>query len=141
MSLVELVRGYSNTPPLPDFERSTKVRQPRHPSPRRHAAPARLGSTVVAQLVADYQAGQPTTALMKTYGLGKGSVLRLLRANGVQLRHQSMADDEVQQVIQLYGQGLSLARVGERFDRDASYIALVLERAGVPRRDPQGRVR
>jgi histone H3/H4 len=92
-------------------------------------------------LVADYEAGQPTTALMKTYDIGKGTVLRLLRANGVQLRQQSMADDEITQVIELYGQGLSLARVGERVGRDASYIALVLERAGVPRRDPQGKVR
>jgi len=91
--------------------------------------------------VADYEAGIPTTQLTTKYSIGKGTVLRLLRAHGVQLRHQSLTEPEIQQVIQLYVQGLSLARVGERFGRDASYIALVLERAGVPRRDPHGRER
>ena len=37
-------------------------------------------------MVADYQKGKPTRASMAAYGLGKGTVLRLLRVNGAPLR-------------------------------------------------------
>lgn len=51
--------------------------------PRIHDARRRLGPDVIAQLVVDYESGQPSTALMITYGLGKGSVHRLLQEAGV----------------------------------------------------------
>jgi hypothetical protein len=137
--LVESVRGYSNLAPLPEIGCSERVLPPNGPNLRTHQASKRLGHRGVAQLVADYEAGEPTTALMSKYDLGKGTVLRLLRSQGVDIRHQSLTDDEVQQVVLLYAEGLSLARVGDRFGRDPSFIALVLERAGVPRRNPQGR--
>src|SRR6185437_15341008 len=51
-----------------------------------HNARRRLGPEQIAQLVADYEAGSPSTQLMTTYGLGKGTVLRLLRKHGAKLR-------------------------------------------------------
>lgn len=76
---------------------------------------------------------------MVTYHLGKGTVLRLLREHGVQLRNQRMTAAEIEQAIQLYGQGLSLAAVGAKLGYDHGTIWRALKGAGVPRRDSHGR--
>jgi IS30 family transposase len=76
---------------------------------------------------------------MRTYGLGKGAVLRLLDAHGVVRRRQGLRPTEVEEAIRLYGQGWSLARIGEHFGRHHSVILRALERADVPRRDSHGR--
>jgi len=117
------------------------TRPPSDPLPKVHKARKRLDPTATAELVAAYEAGATTRELMASYSLGKGAVLRLLRANGAQLRYQSMTPTEVDEVIRLYAQGLSLAAIGQRFDRNPSSIQHVLIRAGVLRRDPQGRER
>jgi hypothetical protein len=88
------------------------------------------------QIVADYEAGDSTLDLVARYGLGKGTVLKLLRDRGAEIRHQSLAPEELAEAIQLYESGLSLARVGEHFGRDASLIHITFKRAGVPRRKP-----
>jgi len=76
---------------------------------------------------------------MATYSLGKGTVLRLLREHGVQLRNHRITPAEVGQAIDLYGQGLSLAAVGARLGYNHGTIWLALKRAGVPRRDSHSR--
>jgi len=76
---------------------------------------------------------------MVTYHLGKGTVLRLLRQHGVQLRNQRMTAAEIEQAIQLYGQEHSLAAVGTKLGYDHGTIWQALKRAGVPRRDSHGR--
>jgi transposase len=85
-------------------------------------------------LVADYQAGASTLALMKRYGIGKGTVLRLLDSHDVTRRHQPMTEQEAEQAVRLYGQGRSLAQVGEQLGRSGSAVWLALKRAGVERR-------
>ncbi len=54
----------------------------------------RLGPQQLAQLIANYRAGIPTTQLMQSYGLGKGAVLRLLDAHGVVRRRQGLTPPE-----------------------------------------------
>jgi hypothetical protein len=78
---------------------------------------------------------------MVTYNLGKGTVLRLLRDHGVQLRNQRMTPAEVTQAIQLYEAGNSLAAMGTQLGYDHGTIWQALMRAGVPRRDSHGRHR
>jgi transposase-like protein len=78
---------------------------------------------------------------MLTYNLGKGTVLRLLRTHGVQLRNQRMTPEQIEQAIHLYSQGLSLVAVGEQLRYDHGTIWRALKRAGVPRRDSHGRER
>jgi hypothetical protein len=109
--------------------------------PRVHAAQRRLSPGTIQQLITDYQAGTPSTQLMLTYHLGKGTVLRLLREHGVQLRNQRITPDEVEQAIQLYGQGLSLTAVGATLGYDHGTIWRALKRAGVTMRDTHGRDR
>jgi len=64
------------------------------PSRQKQRAEDRLGPKRVALLLADYQAGVPTTELMRTYSLGKGAVLRLLRTNGVPRRRQGLSTEQ-----------------------------------------------
>lgn len=136
--LVELMGRYSNIPELPKLDQITPVQRAITSSPRVHNAEKRLGLKKVAELIAAYEAGSPTTELMITYNLGKGTVLRLLRDHGVQLRNQSLTADQVGEAIRLYLHGWSLAKVGRQFGRDHTVIRDALERAGIPRRDSHG---
>ena len=104
-----------------------------------HNVRRRLGAEVITQLVHDYQAGVPSTELTVTYGIGKGTVLRLLRFQGVQLRRQRTADDEIAQAAALYTHGLSLAAIGQHLGRDHTVVWHAIIRAGVPMRDSHGR--
>src|SRR5579859_328687 len=131
---VELMQRYSKLADVSRIGRSNGARPVPVARPRVHNVRKRLGLEVVVQLVADYQAGVPTTALTRKYGIGNGTVLRILDDHGITRRHQSLTDEQVQQAIVLYQQGWPLARVGKQLGRDASLIMLTLKRAGVARR-------
>jgi len=51
---------------------------------------------IVAQLVADYESGTPSIRLTMIYGHGKGSVLKLLRDAGVQMRNQGLSENSLE---------------------------------------------
>lgn len=113
---MELLRRYSNTTCHPKTairvlrkygETDTPdARAPSRSLPQTHKARQGLDPISTAELVAAYEAGATTRQLMASYNLGKGAVLRLLRANGVQLRYQSMTPEQVETVIRLYARGL-----------------------------------
>ena len=67
---------------------------------------------------------------MQTYGLGKGSLLRLLEARGAQRRRQGLTELEVQTAIRLYGNDWSLVKIGEHLGRHHSLIVRALQRCG-----------
>jgi hypothetical protein len=46
----------------------------------------RVGPDLIERIVAEYQSGASSVLLMARYGIGKGTVLRLLRQNGIVLR-------------------------------------------------------
>jgi hypothetical protein len=83
----------------------------------------------------------PTTQLMSTYRLSKGSILRIMDAHRIPRRNTAMSPDDTATATWLYQQGWSLARVGAQLNRDAGTIHNALIRAGVPRRDSHGRAR
>lgn len=93
----------------------------------------------MAQLIADYQAGEPTTALMVKYQIGKGTVLGILESHRVERRrNKGLTAKQAEEAIRLYQEGWSLVRVGQRFGRQHTIILDVLKRAGVPRRPRPG---
>jgi hypothetical protein len=115
ITTVELLGRYSKTPvplavPGPRRRGSSLV-----VARRIHAARKRLGPDVIQQLVTDYEAGHSTTALMQTYGLGKGTVLGILEERGVKMRGQGIPDDRLGEVIGLYRGGLTLMQISKRF--------------------------
>jgi Putative ATPase subunit of terminase (gpP-like) len=82
------------------------------------------------EIVAAYQAGAPSTALATTYGLGKGSVLRLLRNAGVAMRNQGLSEADINVAVALYAAGWSLARIAEQYGvNDMTVRAALLKRA------------
>lgn len=113
--------------------------------PTRSASPfklsKRLGQETVRQIVARYEAGEPSTALMQAFGLSKGSVLKVLREAGVAMRNQGLSAEQIDEAQRLYTTGQSLARIGEQFDVDHTVVRRQLIRRGVTMRDTHGRQR
>ncbi|HEY2089952.1 MAG TPA: hypothetical protein VGH54_28515, partial [Mycobacterium sp.] len=72
------------------------------PVPRIHAIERRLEADIIKQLVQDYEAGTPSTELTERYELGKGTVLKLLRAHGVTIRRQGLSPAQIQEATALY---------------------------------------
>lgn len=91
----------------------------------------RLNPATVAQLVADYECGVPTTQLTSRYQLSKAGVLGLLRDAGVPLRRQGLDEQQTTRAIELYASGLSLVQVGDRLGFGPTSIAHALRGAGV----------
>jgi hypothetical protein len=48
----------------------------------------RLGPDLIKRIVAEYAGGRSSTLLAKRYGIGKGTLLRLLKQNGVVVRRR-----------------------------------------------------
>src|SRR5712691_5988160 len=80
---VELLHRYSKLPNLSKIGQSSHPRSMPIAHPRTHRIRKRLSTQTITQLVADYEAGASSTALMKKYQLGKGTVLKILRQAGV----------------------------------------------------------
>ncbi|MFF7944510.1 helix-turn-helix domain-containing protein [Nocardia gamkensis] len=121
-----------------------------HPSShRRQSTPAvlpfrlsqRLGQETIRQIVDRYQAGEPSTALMQTFGLSKGSVLKVLREAGVAMRNQGLSAEQIEETQQLYAAGWPLARISEKFGVDHTVVRRQLIKRGVAMRDTHGRKR
>jgi hypothetical protein len=94
---------------------------------------------LAAHVVADYQAGIPTTQLTVKYDLGKSSVLRFLREAGVVMRQRSLTETEVTEAIRLYAAGLSVAAVGGALNLNPSTIWRTLTACGVTMRPARNR--
>ena len=131
---MEVLRRYSKTPTLPKLTQFVTLSD-RPTAARIQQAHKRLGPEIVSRLVAEYEAGAPSTALMARYGLGKGTVLSLLPEHGVKTRRQGLSAGDLPPAIELYKAGWSLQRLGERFSCDAETVRKRLRRVGVQRRD------
>ena len=108
--------------------------------PQRHKLDHRIDGELVARVVAEYEAGTPTTQLTRMFSLGKGSILKILREAGVELRLPRMSAAELELARQLYESGLSLVDVSKQLGRPGhSTVYQALKRSGVRMRDSHGR--
>lgn len=121
---MEVVGRYSNfLQPLLSRQsiRAVATAIPREPAqsslPRVHAIDRRLSPETLQQFVGDYQAGVSAHQLAVRYCLSRGSVRRLLRESGTPRRYQAMTDQEVDQAVELYQSGLTIAQVAVNLDR------------------------
>ncbi|MDB4989484.1 MAG: hypothetical protein JWN04_4662, partial [Myxococcaceae bacterium] len=139
---VELIGAYSNRPaPLILSQlRSSEPRKPRIPSTPRQVR-RRLNPEQITQLCVDYQAGSTTRQLADTYGVGKTAITRLLREQGIPLRHQGLSPDQRVQAIQLYQTGKSVAAVATALGFHPSSVYDALVKADVEMRDAHARGR
>lgn len=139
---VELVGSYSNQEHLARLAdkimSTTSVRRPSTRNRGRCRAVHRLNAEARQHLVDDYQAGAPTTELCRAYGLGKGTILTILRDAGVAMRRQGLDEAAVDEASTLYAGGMSLAQLGQHFSVDPTTVWRALRRAGVVLRSANG---
>ena len=83
-------------------------------SRQRYRLVDRLGPDTLDQIVARYEAGEPTTALSAEFGIAKSSLLRLLRERGVALRQQSLTVEQKTRIRTLRGQGLAIRTIATK---------------------------
>ena len=65
----------------------------------------------------------------------------ILKRAGVRLRRSPLRESEIDEAVELYRNGLSLAKVGARLGKTPGTIQRVLSAQGVPTRDSHGRPR
>lgn len=106
---------------------------------QRYKLDQRLDASVPAQMVADYEAGTPTTQLTGKYGLSKASVLRLLHEAGTEMRRQPFTEQELDEAVRLYASGLSTAAIGAQLEAHPSKVWRALRDQGVALRPPRNR--
>lgn len=94
----------------------------------------RLSAAEAVALARAYQAGATMYELAVQFGVHRTTVATTLRKLGIPLRRQGLHGTELQDAIGLYGDGWSLARLGERFGCDAETVRQALKRSGVHRR-------
>jgi DNA-binding CsgD family transcriptional regulator len=99
----------------------------------------RLAPSAVNELIKQYESGKSSHELAKTYGINKGSVIRLLRQADVSIRRQRLTANQVAEAAQLYASGDSLARIGVHLGVDHGTVWRALKKHGVPMRDTHGR--
>ena len=76
------------------------------------------------------EVGNSTIMLMRIYGIGKSTVLRLLSDAGVKMRQPGLAAQHQVEAVALYVAGWSAARVGSRFGCTADTVLVSVRRAG-----------
>ncbi|TDO51526.1 hypothetical protein EV643_103265 [Kribbella sp. VKM Ac-2527] len=106
------------------------------PVRRIHKLDMRLDSEQIARLVAEYEAGTPSTQLEKDFNLSNASVMKLLREAGAKLRRRGLHGDDVDEAIRLYEGGLTLKQVGAKLYVDGETVRLALRQAGIQLRRP-----
>jgi hypothetical protein len=62
-----------------------------HPTRLPQRVTARLGSEMIERIAAEYQSDTSSVRLTGRYGIGKGTILRLLRQNGLAIRRRGQS--------------------------------------------------
>jgi hypothetical protein len=78
-----------------------------------------------------YRDGVSTPELRRRYDLGQGSVIKILREHGAEMRGQGLADADVITAAELCRDGKTLAQLGERFAVSPNAVRRALVSAGV----------
>lgn len=148
--MVEVLRRYSrqsdigkmcrNLRKLVDTELPERV-EPAIAAARVHRVELRLAPEELAQLVLDYEAGWSSTELQARYRLGKGSVLRLLREAGVEMRRRPLAAEQMRAITKLYESGLTIREVAAELGLPKTTVQDELAQSGVTMRPAARRPR
>ncbi|MGN6330334.1 MAG: helix-turn-helix domain-containing protein [Motilibacteraceae bacterium] len=90
-----------------------------------------LDAEQIGELIADYRAGATVFALGEKFGIDRRTVGKILTRNGVKTKHPGLTGADVTQAAQLYDDGWSLARIGERLGVTATTVHRRLRERGV----------
>lgn len=107
---------------------------------RRKAQP-RISDEQALRVAEGYAAGKTVYDLATEFSCHRVTISAVLKRQGIALRLQPAAEEEVERMIKLYQSGLSLAVVGERIGVNASTVLRHLRDNGVPTRTAHGQAR
>ena len=141
--LVELVRLYSKQEAeaarLRSLRSAASSPRPAERPNRSRQRQRRLSVTEVAELIKEYESQVPVKDLAKKFGVHRLTVTAHLQRHGVELRQVGLAPEDITTAALLYGQGWSLARLGERYSVDSTTVWRALRAAGVEMRSSSQR--
>jgi DNA-binding CsgD family transcriptional regulator len=101
----------------------------------------RLTNAQAERLVARYRESATVYQLADEFGIARHTVSERLKRAEVAMRHRSPSKDVIDEMVRLYGSGLSLANVGKRVETSAGTVQRYLQVRGVRSRDTHGRSR
>ena len=129
LSRVRQVLAGQSTDRLPDrTTRSVAQRQ----------AQNRLDPAEVDRLVQNYRSSTKIDDLAKQFQISRTTVMKHVERAGAP-RRRNLIIDRLDEARRLYDQGWSLARVGAHFGVDPGTVGYAFRKAGIARRDAQGR--
>jgi hypothetical protein len=73
------------------------------------------------------------------FGIERRTVSNILHRHGVPMRRRGLSPDQIDEAIQLYNLGWSLARVGDHLGVAPTTVLTTLRERGVPTQDSHGR--
>lgn len=123
-----------------------KLPRPGSPAPkrsrRRSPGTARqLDADQTQALIDAYRAGATVYQLGPRFGIDRRTVGKILTRNGVQTKHPGLSPADIDQASQLYEDGWSLARIGERLNVTGTTVHRRLRERGVTMRSTSGAAR
>jgi DNA-binding CsgD family transcriptional regulator len=128
--LVGLV-GYKLNPTLA----AHVARRPRASSPTPSGVPRRgrerLDAKLTAEVVCLYSSGRSARQIALQLGVGRTTVLDVLRRSDIARRYSRVTAAECENVVSLFRAGVSQSEIGRRIGREASVVWHVLKRAGL----------
>ena len=96
----------------------------------------RLDDDSVGALVSKYKGGATVYELADQFDCHRTTISSVLKAQGVEVRHAPMAEEQVDRAAELYASGLSLAKVGQLMCVNAETVRQRLLKRGVALRGP-----
>jgi hypothetical protein len=93
----------------------------------------------MADLVQGYLDGVPVDELAARFDINPSTVQKHVRGRALPRRSPRLGPTHVEEAIQLYSSGQSLAKLGNYFDVSKDAVANALRRKGVNLRPRQGR--
>jgi hypothetical protein len=74
----------------------------------------------ITKLINEYEAGALVKELARQFGIHRLAVAALLQRHEVELRRSGLSPEDIPTAGQLYGQGWSLARLGEKYGAEST---------------------
>jgi hypothetical protein len=127
------LKGFKLKPALLSYVKVGSPRQlVRRPGRRRERRVSkRLQPVTINRVVAEYKEGATAAELGRRYGIGKNSVLGLVRQAGERVRHPRLSPTETALLVELFRTGAPQKDIAQRRGRSPSAVWHCLRRAGL----------